>query len=184
MEWIMKLNIGCGEFAQPDWVNTDITQNKEVRPDIICSALDLPFDDGFFDAVYVGHILEHIPEADVAKALSEVYRVLATGGSMACVGPDIEKAEALQCSPPIIAGIHGGAGRWETDRHYWLPTDASITKVMVEAGFTDARPVPIASLQGTHWPVVSYAAWQHSVVASKEAQSRLPLPTESKHVDD
>lgn len=56
----------CGEF---DWVECKIA-----------NALDLPYEDGVFDAVYCVQILEYLP--DVGKALSEIQRVLRPGGTV------------------------------------------------------------------------------------------------------
>jgi len=46
-------------------------------------ATALDFDDGSFDLVFSYHVLEHVPEYQ--KAIAEIYRVLAAGGT-ACVG--------------------------------------------------------------------------------------------------
>ncbi|MEQ1922849.1 MAG: class I SAM-dependent methyltransferase, partial [Pyrinomonadaceae bacterium] len=44
------------------------------------SALDLPFDDNFFDIVFSHGVLHHIPEID--KAQAELYRVLKPDGKL------------------------------------------------------------------------------------------------------
>ena len=46
-------------------------------------ATDLAFDDGSFDLAFSFHVLEHVPEYQ--KAILEIHRVLAAGGT-ACVG--------------------------------------------------------------------------------------------------
>ena len=45
-------------------------------------AVDIPFEDGFFDVVHAGGLLLHIP--DTAAALAEARRVLRPGGRIAC----------------------------------------------------------------------------------------------------
>ncbi len=52
---------------------------------ISCSAENLPFEDNSFDMVYSSHVLEHIP--DQQMALKEIYRVLKPGGIHFCVVP-------------------------------------------------------------------------------------------------
>jgi len=42
---------------------------------ILSSAMDTPFRDGFFDAVFSCDVLEHLTERDVFKALSEMHRI-------------------------------------------------------------------------------------------------------------
>jgi ubiquinone/menaquinone biosynthesis C-methylase UbiE len=44
------------------------------------SLLNLPYEDNFFDVVFSFQVLEHIPPSDLPKAISEVHRVLKTGG--------------------------------------------------------------------------------------------------------
>lgn len=46
--------------------------------DVKADICDLPFEANSFDVVFCNHVLEHIP--DDAKAMSELYRVLKTGG--------------------------------------------------------------------------------------------------------
>ena len=46
--------------------------------DVKANILDLPFEDNSFDIVFCNHVLEHI-EDDV-KAMSELFRVMKTGG--------------------------------------------------------------------------------------------------------
>lgn len=46
----------------------------------VADARDLPFADGSFDSLVAVHVLEHVPEADVRKAVSEIGRVVRKGG--------------------------------------------------------------------------------------------------------
>ncbi|MGV0714387.1 class I SAM-dependent methyltransferase [Mycolicibacterium sp. XJ662] len=48
-------------------------------------ALDLPYADGTFDCVIASEILEHVPEDD--RAIAELVRVLAPGGTLAVTVP-------------------------------------------------------------------------------------------------
>jgi len=59
-----------------DYTTTDLNSPiADVKADIC----DLPFDDESFDFIICNHVLEHIP--DDTKALSELFRVLRTGGT-------------------------------------------------------------------------------------------------------
>jgi len=52
---------------------------------VVGDALDLPFADGHFDCVLASEILEHVPEDD--RAIAELVRVLAPGGTLAVTVP-------------------------------------------------------------------------------------------------
>ncbi len=54
---------------------------KSDRPAfIVADVTSLPFADGAFDGITCGYVLEHVPEPE--RGLSELSRVLATGGRM------------------------------------------------------------------------------------------------------
>lgn len=56
---------------------------------LVADATRLPFDDGSFDAVYAGEIIEHVP--DPLEALAEWRRVLAPGGTLILTTPNRER---------------------------------------------------------------------------------------------
>lgn len=90
---VMRLQIGCGKFPRPGWINTD----NKVRPGIDCVADlrgDLPFAGGTFDYAAAIHVLPHIPLAGLAPALARIRRVLKPGGVLRLALPDLERAIA------------------------------------------------------------------------------------------
>lgn len=172
----MNLNIGCGEHYAQGWVNTDVTENDQVRPDVICDVLDMSvFDDETFDKVYMGHCLEHLPKDQVGTALREVMRVLKPGGFFCCVGPDIDLASDMflhgrgNVTEALLHTIRHGEDRWAGDVHHWTPTNASVAEYLFQEKFIEVAVVhPIENLQSMgHWPVVAYPAWQHCVLGRK-----------------
>ena len=74
----IKINIGCGRDKKPGFIGIDIDEN--VCPDIVASALDLPFDDGGVDEVVSEHLVEHFTLDEAQKFFDEIYRVLKKGG--------------------------------------------------------------------------------------------------------
>lgn len=59
-----------------DYTTTDLNSPiADVKADIC----NLPFKDNQFDFIICNHVLEHIP--DDTKAMEEIYRVLAPGGT-------------------------------------------------------------------------------------------------------
>jgi 2-polyprenyl-3-methyl-5-hydroxy-6-metoxy-1,4-benzoquinol methylase len=96
------LDVGCGEGrfaaellrAGADVVAVDVAEEPLRRARLLCPELDLrlvapegpwQLDDASFDAVWAGEVLEHV--ADTAAWLSEVRRVLRSGGSLVASTP-------------------------------------------------------------------------------------------------
>lgn len=87
---LMLLNLGCGGHYHADWVNLDIAPaTREIIEHDLANE-SLPFENGSCAAVYHSHVLEHIPPEKVARFLSECHRVLAKGGVLRVVVPDLE----------------------------------------------------------------------------------------------
>lgn len=83
------LNVGCGARFHPAWVNVDaVPASPEVRA--IDVRAGLPFGDREFAAVYSSHVLEHLAADEAAELLKQMYRVLAPGGVVRVVVPDLE----------------------------------------------------------------------------------------------
>jgi ubiquinone/menaquinone biosynthesis C-methylase UbiE len=99
MQSILDVGSGAGqiaqhllEFSDPDAkiTCTDLSQQmlrrarnrlKSSRPAfVVADVTALPFADGSFDGITCGYVLEHVPDAP--QGLSELARVLRTGGRM------------------------------------------------------------------------------------------------------
>lgn len=84
----LKLHLGCGAHALPGWVNLD------VHPAPLCWNVQwgLPFADGAATHVFVSHLFEHLffPH-DAMAFLNELKRVLAPGGRVRLVVPDVRQ---------------------------------------------------------------------------------------------
>jgi SAM-dependent methyltransferase len=83
------LNIGCGSTFHPQWTNLDFH-----APSAAVIACDirrgLPFASATFRACYSSHVLEHLTPAEGTGLLREIHRVLAPGGIVRVVVPDLE----------------------------------------------------------------------------------------------
>lgn len=97
---VVEIGCGSGRFiasvgaARPDLEvhGSDVSKTAlalaEQRPNLhvkVADALALPYPDGFFDAVLMIDVLEHLP--DPKKALAEVRRVLRPNGVFHLVFP-------------------------------------------------------------------------------------------------
>jgi predicted SAM-dependent methyltransferase len=82
----LKLHIGCGTGNLPGWINIDV----DPAPFAMNVLWGLPFPDRSASRVFVAHLLEHLffPR-DVRFFLAELRRVLAPGGIVRIVVPDV-----------------------------------------------------------------------------------------------
>jgi 2-polyprenyl-3-methyl-5-hydroxy-6-metoxy-1,4-benzoquinol methylase len=104
------LDVGCGagritsEIVRAgfDVVGIDVAEEplrraraREPALDVRLVAVDRawPFDDASFDAVWAGETLEHV--LDTAAWLSEVRRVLRSGGTLALSTPSLDRLRLL-----------------------------------------------------------------------------------------
>ena len=99
------LDVCCGRRSIfPGDFRVDIDPKKE--PDIVASAMDLPFADCQFDYVYGIHAFEHL--SDPIKGLREWLRVTKPGGIIALVHPDVDytkKQKPLSDNPSLQGDI-------------------------------------------------------------------------------
>lgn len=166
----MRLNIGCGNHYANGWVNVDIDSTDDVHPDVVADVTaGLPFPDGLFYRIYLGHVLEHIDQAAVPRALGECRRLLASGGVIAVVGPDCDCADRMLATGEINGDerrkIVEGAGRWAHDVHLWRCTGDVVAGYLEAAGFAATR-VEVRDLVNTEWPLVADVTWQFAMFAT------------------
>jgi predicted SAM-dependent methyltransferase len=84
----LKLHIGSGGQTLDGWVDIDVAP----APLAMNLKWGLPFGAGAADYVFLCHVLEHFfYPAEALALLTDVHRVLAAGGVLRIVVPDIEK---------------------------------------------------------------------------------------------
>jgi len=112
----LKLHIGCGEGRLEGWVNIDV----HPAPLAMNVLWGLPFGAGSARCVFVSHLLEHLFfPIDVRAFLGELRRVLAPGGIVRIVVPDVEQCIAAYAAQDRVFF----ASRRET--WTWWPKDAT-----------------------------------------------------------
>lgn len=134
------LDIGCGRghflksLRQQGWTctGTELTETagRHARDTLSLDVRIGPFDgalfpDASFDAVYLWHVLEHIP--NTAAALAEVRRLLRPGGLLVIAVPNLESWQA---------GL--SRYRWfhlDLPRHYLHFSASWLTKTLTGLGF-------------------------------------------------
>jgi predicted SAM-dependent methyltransferase len=84
----LKLHIGAGGHGLDGWVNVDVAP----APLSMNVKWGLPFLAGAADYAFLCHFLEHLfYPAEALSVLTDIHRVLAPGGVLRVVVPDIEK---------------------------------------------------------------------------------------------
>jgi SAM-dependent methyltransferase len=94
----------------------------------------LPYPDQSFDVVWSERLLIYLP--DVARAATEMRRVLRAGGHVACIEPDISTSTLNVADRSLVRRVMGN----EADAnvaHGWLP--GQLGGILKEVGFRDIR---------------------------------------------
>jgi len=158
------LNLGCGEkplHAWDPWVNVDSWPGCE--PDVCCDVLELPFEDGSAEAVYCGHILEHLTyEDELPRFLREVKRVLGEFGQLCVVGPDYNRATTNPAWFEMIPQIMHGDEEHPGNQHRWIST-AWKNLLAVREIFPAAHEIDIRAVS-SFWPVFDNVGWQFAIL--------------------
>ena len=122
----LKVHVGCGAGHLPDWINIDVWP----APLSLNVLWGLPFEDGSVRFAYLSHLLEHLfYPRDVSFVLGDLRRVLAPGGVVRIVVPDIAQA--------IEAYSHDDDSFFASRRETWKgwPSDMPrLAEVLMYAG--------------------------------------------------
>lgn len=112
-----RLNLGCGKYLIPGWINADLYRQADVMFDIRAR---WPISDGQLVSVRLEHVLEHVAYPDEAlHVLAECYRVLIPGGTVRVGVPDTEKAIRA-----YVEGEHAHYFRMARER--WHPPEVQL----------------------------------------------------------
>ena len=90
---VRKLQLGAGGNQVDGWLNTDI--EPKANQVYLDATSDYPFPSGSFHYVFAEHLIEHLPWEGGLKMLKECRRVLAPGGKIRIVTPNLAKSFKL-----------------------------------------------------------------------------------------
>lgn len=188
---MMRLNVGCGTHYAQDWVNTDVVKTETTTPDVVIDPYcSYPFDDNTFDAVFLGHVLEHIPWERVHSFLLDMRRIAKPGAPFLVVGPDIyrtihrwkDNVEPWETVASVLEhkeDAHLSAeGEWNGALHQWNCHHERVWELLSNAGFKQLEDyfdkIPNNALAKSwyekktkiRWPVVGKYHWQFAIKCS------------------
>jgi predicted SAM-dependent methyltransferase len=87
---VKKLQLGAGGNNVPGWLNSDINPTSSTAIYLDATAT-YPFPDNTFHYVFSENMIEHIPWEGGLNMLKESYRVLAPGGKIRVITPNLTK---------------------------------------------------------------------------------------------
>ena len=181
------LNAGCGTHYANGWVNTDVWESDTTKPDVrVTPGEPYPFEDNTFDAVYLGHVIEHIKWDDVYSFMKDMQRIAKPSAPFLVVGPDVYKTIKLwkEGQQPwwMVESVMEHADMnfqpdrehewWDGAHHHWNCHEARVQTLLEGCGFQNI--VNVFGLipnnaggvswhepeTGVTWPVVGKYHWQ------------------------
>lgn len=185
------LNAGCGTHYAQGWVNTDTWVTDDTKPDVrVGSGKPYPFENNYFDAVFLGHVLEHIPWKEVPTFLEDMKRVTKPGAPILVCGPDVRRTikrwaqgqepwemvlsvmEHLDEEDHKVPGLEWRDGA----HHHWNCHHDRVWKLLEALNFSnlqdvfDAIPKDPSGKNWRHneinWPVVGHYHWHFAILCS------------------
>lgn len=182
------LNAGCGTHYAKGWVNTDTWETTDTKPDVrVEPGKPYPFEENHFDAVFLGHVLEHIPWKEVPNFLMDMRRIAKPNAQFLICGPDVHKTikrwaqgqepweMVLSVMEHLDVENHGVSGLewWDGAHHHWNCHHDRVVKLLESVGFEDIADVfdvipknPLGKEWNDgkiHWPVVGHWHWHFAV---------------------
>jgi predicted SAM-dependent methyltransferase len=94
MDEKVKINLGSGHWKLDGWVNVDI--DFESRPDVLANlATGLPFSSGVARLMHTEDFIDQLELDKAAEFLKECHRILAPGGVIRVLTPDVQQLAHL-----------------------------------------------------------------------------------------
>jgi predicted SAM-dependent methyltransferase len=191
---MLKLNAGCGTHYARGWVNCDVWSGGKTRPDqLVEPGEPYPFPDEHFDAIYLGHVIEHIDWRLVPEFLLDMKRIAKPGAPILIVGPDVHKTihrwrNGQEPWEMVLSTMEhqehnfqpdADVEFWDGATHHWNCHHDRVWELVSNLGFVnmedyfDKIPNDTSmvswkdSATGLEWPVVAKWFWQFAIHCNK-----------------
>ena len=127
----LLLNLGCGPFGQPAWVNLDLFKFDGVALRTDCRS-GLPISDGACAGIHVEHYFEHLThEEEVPAFLAECRRCLSADGVVRIIVPDAQRYARAYVQDGWL-GLDALAVPGTSARDYFETKMQALNNVMVQ----------------------------------------------------
>lgn len=111
-----RLNLGCGRFPTPGWVNVDSVKLPEVDVVADLEAGSLPFADDSVTEIAGSHLLEHIRNS--LGLMQELYRI-AKPGALAVFRVPYGSSDDADTDPTHVRRYFWGSWGYFSQPYYW-----------------------------------------------------------------
>lgn len=143
-----KVNVGCGRYALPGWVNVDAVPGPgvDVVLNLHTDLNQLPTDQ--LAHVYASHVIEHVYPNLLVDVIGNLRRALRPGGTLTLATIDLEgiyhnwyKTGAAN-GTAWTSALYGSANAGDNplDAHRNCFTYATLARLLTVAGFSNIRP--------------------------------------------
>ena len=96
---LLKINLGSGHWKLEGWVNVDIDPDSE--PDVLADLSGpLPFEDGVAGFMHTEDFIDQLDLPGARRFLQECHRILAPGGVIRILTPDVEQLTRMYLESP------------------------------------------------------------------------------------
>lgn len=151
----MKLNLGCGAYPLPGYVNIDEHTDCDVRGDV----RELEFSD--CSEVRMSHLLEHISWRETQPVLSRIRSWMAPKGFLVVEVPDMDAILGRGTVHPLWFKYVYGDQSHLGEYHLAGFTESSLTNSLYEAGWSE---VSVRVFESDHrgregMPCLEATAW-------------------------
>jgi predicted SAM-dependent methyltransferase len=149
----LHIHFGCGEHNDPRFFNVDARPFPHIHL-VTKSPMLWRLRRGSADSIYACHVFEHFTYRKQMSILKRWFDLLKPGGTIVLSVPDFDKLvdryfalgrEAKSVEPQLMGGQD-----YSGNYHYAIFTDAHLTTLLVEAGFSKVRRWSPQDL--TNWP--------------------------------
>lgn len=184
------LNAGCGTHYAQGWVNCDVWSDETTKPDVLINPGDqYPFPDNYFDAIYLGHVIEHIDWRDVPAFMLDMQRIAKPNAPILIVGPDVLKTiqrwrEDQEPWEMVLSTMEHqdvnyqparDTSFWDGATHHWNCHHDRVWNLLEKLGFSSLSDYYDKIPNNTYshwwsdpetnirWPVVAKWFWQFAI---------------------
>ena len=153
----LRLHLGCGQRRLPGFVNID--HNRSEATDYVSDIAKLPCPPSSVERIEAYHVIEHIPINTVRDVLAHWKELLQQGGTLVLECPDLDAdiRELQEGNHERMFSIFGRQ-RFPGDVHHWGYTETSLTGLLHELGYVNARALPPTDYHAEKEPCIRVEA--------------------------